>query len=68
VLPVKRKNASGDFYFEDSRYDNTIPHNKTSQVKQTTRISVVLEVKMFNTSTPGRVLKLATLVSKIFSI
>jgi hypothetical protein len=56
-LPVKKKNPLGDFYFEDGCHDNTTPRNKTNHVKQTTRISVVLEAELFNTSTPGWVFK-----------
>jgi hypothetical protein len=57
VLPVKRKNPLGDFYFEDGCHHNTAPNNKTIHVKQTTRLSVVIEAEFFNTSPPGCVFK-----------
>ena len=37
------KHSLGDFNFEDSCRDNITPRNKTSHVKQTTRLSVVME-------------------------
>ena len=47
MLPVKRKNPLDDFYFEDGCHHNTAPNKKTIHVKQTTRLSVVIEAEFF---------------------